>query len=106
MDSIVTEIHGTPTSIVVAIVSPLAQRPARFTAAANRNGYAVKRMEAIKCERYPGVNLVPVVVVTRAGLVLGDTHVLPVCLWMSLTAEESPLLRRGPPCHRSYTTAL
>lgn len=41
MVSIVADLRGTPTYIVVAIVSLLVPDPARSAAAANRNGYAV-----------------------------------------------------------------
>ena len=62
MDIIVADLRGAVTYIDVALVSPVVQDPARITAAANRNAYAAKRMEAIKRARYPGVNLIPFVI--------------------------------------------
>ena len=60
MDIITTDFRGMQTYIDVAIVSPIVQDHARIAAAASRNGYAAKRMEAIKHSRCPKCELGPV----------------------------------------------
>ena len=62
MDIITTDLHGRSVFIDVALVSPIVQDPGRITSAAARNGFAARRMEAIKRTRYPVPNLVPFVV--------------------------------------------
>ena len=61
MDIIVMNLDGTVHYIDVAIVSPVIANANHLAAASLRDGYAAKRMEAHKYNRYPVRNLVPFV---------------------------------------------
>ena len=55
-------VDGSVRYIDVAIVSPVVANAAHLAGASTRDGYAAKRAEAYKRNRYPIDNLVPVVI--------------------------------------------